>query len=545
MLKGMPNPLALLRNSLNDRFTPPVHKIRDMAERKGLVVHYKGEAAAPSEGPSRSTSSLANVRSSDYLLVAPGRGAERVLERFSAVLKELKISFFVGGASNEYSVCINVLATDMAFVVGALDHWFQADNDIKVGLPDGSVMTPEGFRKQIRTANCRSFSLLCSEKLTASKPTRFVACSEIQVNAWVEVEHYGAAPIFESSLTTPYVRRLKGDTVNKLQSGALDFHDLSKDVQAYPKFPVDVVYTWVNDQDDEWLELKDKYKGIPTGSGRAHHDERFKNRDELKFSLRSIDMFAPFVRNVYIVTNGQVPAWLNQENERVKVVTHEQIYRNREYLPTFNSSGIETQLHHIPGLSEHFLYFNDDFFLGSLCEANDFFLPNGVIKCFPTEQRVFEHDVDDESEEYIIADANAIRLMKKRNGSYTRDIMMHVPYPSSKTLLQNMEDEFQAEFDACASSRFRSKQDLRPIAFMQYHTGLHDKLVQLSKISHRYLALWKPTIDKQFEGVSKTRKYKTFCINDVGVQPEKSAYTDKLVHDFLNDYFPFKSSFEI
>ncbi|RYZ85268.1 MAG: hypothetical protein EOP06_16565, partial [Proteobacteria bacterium] len=278
-----------------------------MAERKGLVVYYKGEAPADASESGVAKHRSEDLKSSNYILVAPGPGAQKMLGRFRSVLKELKIPFFLGGASNEHSVCVNVLSTDMAFVAGALDYWFHADDDLKIGLPDGSVMTPEGFRTQIRAENCRSFSLLCAEKLTLTRQTEFVACSEIQVNVWVELEHYSAAQIFESSLTTPYVRRLKADTVSKLQSGALDFEALSKDVQAYPKFPIDVVYTWVNDQDDKWLELKDRYKGVPTGSGRAHHDERFKNRDELKFSLRSIDMFAPFVRKVYIVTNGQVP----------------------------------------------------------------------------------------------------------------------------------------------------------------------------------------------------------------------------------------------
>src|SRR3546814_20539042 len=74
------------------------------------------------------------------------------------------------------------------------------------------------------------------------------------------------------------------------------------------------------------------------------------------------------------------PRWLDANNPRVRVVTHQELYRAKDTLPTFNSSGIETQLHHIGGLAEHFLYFNDDFFLGDFCVPEDFFFANGAMK---------------------------------------------------------------------------------------------------------------------------------------------------------------------
>lgn len=280
------------------------------------------------------------------------------------------------------------------------------------------------------------------------------------------------------------------------------------------------------------------------GVGRAHHDERFRNRDELRYSLRSIEMFAPFVRHIYLVTNGQVPEWLDTSNERITVVTHEQIYSKKRHLPTFNSSGIETQLHHVKGLSEHFLYFNDDFFLGDFCTPSDFFLANGVARYFPSDQRMFPMDTNETSEEYLIADFNASELLKKKYGAFTCEIMQHVPYPSRKSFLAKLEKEFQKEFDACAAARFRSPRDLRPIAFMQYHAGLQEGLTVPSKISHRYLALWKLNIAKQLASVASKRSYKTFCINDVGIPDEQLDTVNRAVGEFLETYFPFKSSFE-
>ena len=84
------------------------------------------------------------------------------------------------------------------------------------------------------------------------------------------------------------------------------------------------------------------------------------DNDELKFSLRSIEKFAPWVRRIHIVTNGQVPSWLNLKNPRIQIVSHRDIFQNQSHLPTFSSPAIECHLHRIPGLSDKFVYFNDD-----------------------------------------------------------------------------------------------------------------------------------------------------------------------------------------
>ena len=112
-------------------------------------------------------------------------------------------------------------------------------------------------------------------------------------------------------------------------------------------------------------------------SGRA----RFISRDELRYSLRSVHLFAPWVRNIYLVTSGQVPAWLDLDHPGVRVVPHDEIMP-ADALPTFNSHAIETSLHHIPGLAEHWLYFNDDFFLGRPIRPEALFSPAGLSSVF-------------------------------------------------------------------------------------------------------------------------------------------------------------------
>ena len=160
---------------------------------------------------------------------------------------------------------------------------------------------------------------------------------------------------------------------------------------------VDVVYTWVNGSDTNLQRVLAYYKRIHDaekaaqlaalappaiadtlarvahninatidGSGEAgnatddHYSaNRFRDNDELRYSLRSIWRFAPWVRHVFIVTNGQVPHWLNLDHPRLTLVTHSDIYPNQSHLPTFSSPSIESHLHRIPGLADYYVYFND------------------------------------------------------------------------------------------------------------------------------------------------------------------------------------------
>uniref|UniRef100_A0A3Q1J237 N-acetylglucosamine-1-phosphotransferase subunits alpha/beta n=1 Tax=Anabas testudineus TaxID=64144 RepID=A0A3Q1J237_ANATE len=100
---------------------------------------------------------------------------------------------------------------------------------------------------------------------------------------------------------------------------------------------------------------------------------RFEDNEELRYSLRSVEKHAPWVRHIFIVTNGQIPSWLNLDNPRVTVVTHQDIFQNHSHLPTFSSPAIETHIHRIPGLSQKFIYLNDDVMFGKEVWPDDFY----------------------------------------------------------------------------------------------------------------------------------------------------------------------------
>lgn len=92
---------------------------------------------------------------------------------------------------------------------------------------------------------------------------------------------------------------------------------------------------------------------------------RYRDNMELKYSLRSIVKNAPWIRRVYLVTDNQIPYWLNLNNgDKLRIISHSDIFQNKSHLPVFSSPAIESQLHRIPGLSRRFIYFNDDVMLG-------------------------------------------------------------------------------------------------------------------------------------------------------------------------------------
>ena len=97
------------------------------------------------------------------------------------------------------------------------------------------------------------------------------------------------------------------------------------------------------------------------------------DNEELRYSLRSLEMYAPWVRHVFIVTNGQIPSWLELDCPRLTLISHEEIYPDKSHLPTFSSPSIESHLHRIPGLADNFLYFNDDVMLNQPIWPEDFY----------------------------------------------------------------------------------------------------------------------------------------------------------------------------
>jgi hypothetical protein len=138
---------------------------------------------------------------------------------------------------------------------------------------------------------------------------------------------------------------------------------------------IDFVVTWVDDSDPEWKKEKANYQ-IQEES--LNGDERYSELGLFKYWFRGVEKYAPWVNKVYLVTCGHVPEWLDLNHEKLVHIKHED-YIPKEYLPTFNSNVIELHIHRIKDLSEHFVLFNDDFYLNAPVAKEDFF-ENGLPK---------------------------------------------------------------------------------------------------------------------------------------------------------------------
>lgn len=151
-------------------------------------------------------------------------------------------------------------------------------------------------------------------------------------------------------------------------------------------FPIDFVVIWVDMNDPKWQKEFAQCKGIEQTDAYNTGQERFRDNGLLKYWFRGVEKFAPWVNKIHFVTCGQKPEWLDVSNPKLNLVDHKEIIPEK-YLPTFNSGVIERYVHKIPGLSEHFVYFNDDFYIIRPISRDRFF-QNGL----PCDIAVFQYN---------------------------------------------------------------------------------------------------------------------------------------------------------
>ncbi|MFG2196343.1 stealth conserved region 3 domain-containing protein [Streptomyces sp. NPDC048639] len=309
-------------------------------------------------------------------------------------------------------------------------------------------------------------------------------------------------------------------------------------------FPVDAVYTWVDGADPAWLGRRARF------TDRAYHDEaanaaRYANRDELRYSLRALETYAPWVRRVYLVTDDQTPAWLDTAHPRVTVVSHREMFRDPEVLPTFNSHAIESQLHRIEGLSEHFLYFNDDVFLGQEAVPDDFFLANGLTKFFPSPALVPLGPPSETDVPVSVAGKNNRALIEARFGTTPVQKMKHVPHALRRSVLAEIEEEFGEQHRATAAHRFRSRADIAIPSSLHHYYAFHTGRALPSDLDYAYIDLSRPNAAARLDRLLADRDRAVFCLNDT--QSDEADITGQvaLLHPFLDAYFPLPAPYEL
>ncbi len=123
--------------------------------------------------------------------------------------------------------------------------------------------------------------------------------------------------------------------------------------------PIDFTICWVDSNDPAWQKQKSQYDPNISGDKRI---SRYRDWDNLQYWFRGVEKFAPWVNKIHFITWGHIPPWLNTNHPKLNIVRHED-YLLPQYMPTFNSSPLELNLHRIKGLAERFVSFNDDMFI--------------------------------------------------------------------------------------------------------------------------------------------------------------------------------------
>ena len=291
------------------------------------------------------------------------------------------------------------------------------------------------------------------------------------------------------------------------------------DLHSVPE-PVDIVYLWVNGADPVWLERRQQAYAAWAGQ---HPDAlaafgnvagRYRDNGELRYSLRSLEKFFPGHGHVYIVTDGQTPPWL-RPSERVSVVDHSCLIPAGD-TPVFDSGHIESYLHHIPGLSERFLYLNDDVFLGAPVDPDWWF--GDRLKVF-AESSLTPHYADLQAHATALVNASIQSniWLRQHYPDYRHDprVYAHAPRPMLKSATYALERMAPELFARLRSTVFRSWRvpaivpDLLPRWMV--HTGQAEQIV----LESLYISTGDADAGLQFDALQ--RQFGTlpfFCIND-------------------------------
>ena len=337
------------------------------------------------------------------------------------------------------------------------------------------------------------------------------------------------------------------------------------------KEKIDLVYLWCDDTDKVWAEKKDywqKQLALADDDENTTAQCRFCDNDELKYSLRSAEKFAPWINKIFIVTDSQIPDWLDTKNPKVEVVFHKD-FIEEEYLPCFNSIALEFHLHKIKGLSEHFLYANDDMFFGRPAKKTDFFTKEGNIIGRIYDINYTEEQINDSETfaETIASDySKSIFLsnvaMFNRFGVIPNIMDIHNITAYKKSLNKECCEVFADAIHKTCTKKFRHGQSVEGV-LMTYYANFK-KLLKVKKVpepqkqvSRLLKSKYNPTrMINKFEYINLHMGYLStpfapsviaeekpllFCVNETTFTRERYK---ELFKRMLDKYFPYKSSFE-
>ncbi|MCM1168446.1 MAG: Stealth CR1 domain-containing protein [Bacteroides sp.] len=307
---------------------------------------------------------------------------------------------------------------------------------------------------------------------------------------------------------------------------------------------IDLVYLWVDGNDPKWRAKHDAFIGQMGIGSPENCKGRYNDNDELKYSLRSIESYAPWIHKIFIITDNQVPEWLDTSNPKIRIVDHSEILPPQS-LPCFNSNIIEHFLSRIPDLSEHFLYSNDDTFLNRPVSPSTFYTPEGlpIIRLHRRRfRRLFlyyrTHILKKNLEHYIQAIKNSADIVHKKYGRYFNSKPHHNIDAFLKSDYMDTSNIFKEDISSTLSNHFRSTNDVQRIIYT--YAALAKKRVKLQYVSQKTsfrFPIHKHELYQEIEKYNPT----FFCMND----SQFASDSDRIrAAEYLQHRFPVKSQFE-
>lgn len=308
--------------------------------------------------------------------------------------------------------------------------------------------------------------------------------------------------------------------------------------------PVDVVYTWVNHDDPDWKELYQLHsdnKEIEAKKTDAQSMSRFHSNNELQFSLRSVNKHLPWVRKIYVLTNCAPPPWIDTKSERIIWVRHEDVIPSK-ILPTFSSHVIESYLHRLDGISDRFIYLNDDVFIGRFLKKSYFFNSVGHSRAFLERFGMVSGEAVPGAPDYLNASRNSASLLRDEFGFSPTRLHAHTPFALSRDVLAEIEEKWLDRFDIFRGRKFRSMDDLNLVSFLYHHYAIATGRARAARTKSTFINHsdpgWRTKIRQLQLG-----SIDTFCINDGGVSAPPEDW-NRLMFETLNRLFPEPAEWE-
>ena len=308
---------------------------------------------------------------------------------------------------------------------------------------------------------------------------------------------------------------------------------------------IDLVYLWVDGNDPAWLAKKLACTGAFKEGTETDCKARYESNDELKYSLRSAEKYVPWIRKIFIITDNQIPVWLDTSNPKIQIIDHRDIMPEVS-LPCFNSSVIEYFLYKIPDLSEHFLFANDDMFINKSVSPDFFFNADGfpVVrlkrKSFRRLQWFWRQNIrKKELLAYRQTIINASELVKKKYGIYYNGLPHHnIDAYLKSDLQQVVEQIFKNEFQTRLANHIRNLDDIQRIVYL--YVALAEKRGHLRFVSNRQSMFVKIHKESSYRKLARYCPV-LFCMNDSQFPIDDDR---KKLKVWLQQRFPDKSSFE-